>query len=612
MTAPAPRPLLLAAAGHACVAWWHAGAQPGAALAVVLANSWGEEDVAAYDGQRALACRLAEAGLGVLRFEWPDTGDSAAATGATGVPEALAAFDAAADAARARSGCARLAFVGLRLGALLAAHAAVARRDVDALVALLPVASGKAFVREQRLLGAVGGRVGHEPEGTTLLGGFALPTARVGELSALKWPQTATAPVRDALVLERADLPCRPAAEALARMGIEVREWAHAELAQATAVAHHARLAPAAIEEIARWLGERAREPAPAPGGPVPVVAAADGWLRTEAGGIAVRERVALIDGPGAPTLAGVLAERDLPGAPPRGRRGVLLLSSGHERRGGPHRLWVAYARERAARGDAVLRLDIAGVGDSAARDGSAALDPQRHYDPRGVDDVARAIDWLRREHGAGPCVVAGLCSGAHHAWRAALAGVDVQQVVAINPLVFHWKPGHSLDPREQPFGQIAIAARARRALLDPRRWWKLLRGRANVRVIAGAFAARAGLALRLRARELARLVRWPLQDDLAAELAATCARGVALQFVFSSNEPGLPLLRAEAGRIGARLEREGRLEVCEVAHADHTFAAVAGRRGLHAALDMLLDRRWSAPAAQHERAGEALAKEAR
>ena len=99
--APAPRPLWIPAAGHTCLAWWHAPAAradagPALPLAVVLASSWGEEDVAGYDRLHALAVALAEGGLGALRFEWPDTGDSSAATGTTTVADALAAFDAAA------------------------------------------------------------------------------------------------------------------------------------------------------------------------------------------------------------------------------------------------------------------------------------------------------------------------------------------------------------------------------------------------------------------------------------------------------------------------------------------------------------------------------------
>jgi hypothetical protein len=48
-------------------------------------------------------------------------------------------------------------------------------------------------------------------------------------------------------------------------------------------------------------------------------------------------------------------------------------------------------------------------------------------------------------------------------------------------------------------------------------------------------------------------------------------------------------LLREEAGRCGMRLERDKRLQVCEVAHADHTFAGTRGRAGLYARLDCLM-----------------------
>src|SRR4051812_9601411 len=210
---PPPLPLLLDASGHTCVAWWHAPAPgadaqaapalprgwlPAGALppAVALASSWGDEDMAGYDGLRALAVSLAGAGLGTLRFEWPDTGDSSAETGRTSPADALAAFDAAASQARALSGCDRLALVGLRLGALLAAQLAQARDDVDALVGLMPAASGRSFVREQQAPG-VGTPVPHPapPPGTSLdpgdlpvtLGGFTQSVRGVEALSALRW-----------------------------------------------------------------------------------------------------------------------------------------------------------------------------------------------------------------------------------------------------------------------------------------------------------------------------------------------------------------------------------------------------------------------------------------
>ncbi len=604
----APQSLLIAAAGHTCVAWWHAPARertPGGAppLAVVLASSWGEEDMSAYDGQRALATRLAEGGLGTLRFEWPDTGDSSADSGAATLADLLAAFDAAATQALALSGCERLAFVGLRLGALLAAHAAVARSDVDAFVALLPVAGGRAFVREQETLDAepapprppIPGASFDAAELPVTLGGFSQSVRQVEALSVLKWPSAATTAVLEALVLSTADASGRTAADALARMGMRVREWAHADLARAPAVAHEGALAPVAIAEIVRWLRAHAGDASVTRGvaeiedfgvadagnarahaaaaaarlaeatAAVLALSAADApvWLRLRVAGVAVRERVVQIVSEGAaelPTLVGVLSERDpvVDGAAPGARRAIVLLSCGRARRVGPHRLWVPWARRRAARGDVVLRLDVAGIGDSAPRAGAGPGGATAVHDPRCVDDVERALAWLRREHGVGPCSVIGLGSGAQHAWQAARAGVDVQQVIAINPLTLRRRKDAALDVSAQGLAGNALAARLRHAA-------------------------------RLCGRGFARLAHGPRDDDLGTELAHAAARGVALDFVFACREPGLALLREESGRRGAMLERDGLVKVCELAQADRTFAGTVGRMSLYARLDGLL-----------------------
>jgi len=486
------------------------------------------------------------------------------------------------------------------------------------------------------------------------LGGFTMRVRQVEAMAALKWPDVAAPSLREALVLWPSATPGRAAADALARMGMRVREWAHDDLADALAVAHQATLAPVAIVEIVRWLqalageaarprGERETEDAglrragasaaqavaeaarlEAATGAVLALSAADAraWMRLQAGGVKVRERIVAIGHASErepPLLVGVLGERDVadsgrthhaaadpgrthraaadpgrthhaaadPGRTPR--RGVVLLSSGRERRVGPHRLWVPFARHRAALGDVVLRLDVAGIGDSVRHAQPGGDRRPDHYDARCVADIARAAAWLRSEHGVGDVVVMGVCSGAYQAWQTALAGADVQQVVAINPLIFHWVADMSLDPTANAFGQIAITANAARSLLEPARWWKLLTGRANLRVITGAVAGRARHALRLRARGLARRLRIPLDNDLAAELARVSARGVALNFVFSCREPGLTLMREEAGLRGMRLARDSRVKVCVVEHADHTFASAAGRAALYARLDSLL-----------------------
>ncbi len=558
--APPAQALLIEAAGHTCLAWWHApapGASPALPLAVVLAGSWGGEDIADYDAQRALAAALADGGLGALRFEWPDTGDSSAPTGTTSIADALAAFDAAATRALALSGHERLAFVGRRLGALLAAHAAAARQDVDALVALMPVAGGRAFVRDQRVLGTARASLrpgalfdpAHLP---VSLAGFALPVRQLEALCALRWPSAATTSVLEALLVRPAQAAGRTASDALARMGMHVCEQAHADPSGAQATA-----------EIVRWLRERAIDGTVLRG--VPAIdgfgvadpanartnaaldkarldaatatvvalsrAEAPVWMRLRDHGVTLRERVVCLDEPGEPALVGVLGERERVEADAPPREAVLLLSSGRERRIGPHRLWVPWARHRAALGDVVLRLDVAGAGDSAPR-----VQGGGDGDARDCRDVARAVAWLKRERGVSVCTVVGIGAGATRAWRAALEGVAAQRIVAIDP------------------------TRLRRLVPSPARASRTLRA----------------------LRACARLLR-PLEDDLATELARSAARGVSLHLVLSQRAAEM------AGRRSLRLLRDGHVRIWHVASVHPDFAGMADKAALYARLDALL-----------------------
>jgi alpha-beta hydrolase superfamily lysophospholipase len=108
----------------------------------------------------------------------------------------------------------------------------------------------------------------------------------------------------------------------------------------------------------------------------------------------------------------------------------VVLLNAGTMDHTGPGRLWVDLARSWAAAGLGVLRVDLSGIGDSAARPGRPV---DAVYSPGGLEDVADIVGAV--SPGAPSAVVLmGLCSGAYHSVR---AGVDlgVGGVVAINPM---------------------------------------------------------------------------------------------------------------------------------------------------------------------------------
>ena len=190
-------------------------------VGVVLCSPFGREEVSAHRTIRQLALRLAGTGLATLRFDWPCSGNSGGAD-----PDAelasmwVRSIHAAADELKRRSGASRVCFIGLRLGALLALRAASERADVAAIGALVPVTSGRAFVRELRALGAAAsapapragvadaGDAGGGGAGSGLeSGGFTISEATCTALSAMNEQAPTRAPALQMLVIERDDMP---------------------------------------------------------------------------------------------------------------------------------------------------------------------------------------------------------------------------------------------------------------------------------------------------------------------------------------------------------------------------------------------------------------------
>lgn len=575
---PAARPLMLETEAGPCPAWWHGSGRPASAV-LVLCSAWGDEDLSAYRGQRALAQALADAGWPVLRFDWPGQGDAfdgPLAGPADAVPLWLQALHLAVDRARALAGGAPAVLCGLRLGALLAAQVAAQRADLAGLVVLQPVGSGRTWLREAALLGARVHSVGEA--GAASLGGFQLNPASAAHVRALTWPAPQSSGL-PALLLGSDTLPPPGALQQQLASHHALQTSLLPDLERLTAVAHDAHWPPELATRIGAWLATLPG--APCPPAPLPAseaVACAEG----------VRERCLQL--PGQPPCVAVLSEAEagVNTAAPGGQRALLLLSSGAERRAGPHRLWVDFARQRARRGELVLRLDLPGVGDSPSREAGV---PDDLYDPRVQDDLRGVIDWLRREHGVQQLSAAGLCSGGHHLWRAAVQGQALDRVLVINPLVYHWRAGMSLNPLNHGFGQIAVARDVGRSLGDPKRWRRLLRGESNLPVIRQALQARALATLGRPLKAVARGLRWPLREDLVQDLQRVRRGRCQLHFVFAQGEPGLALLREQAGRAAPAETHHGNVHLHTIADADHTFAGVPGRQRLYKQLHAVLDQ---------------------
>lgn len=582
MTCPAPTPVYLGE--PPCLAWWHGTGRP-AELAVLLCPTWGDEELGAYRPLRDLAQDLARAGVPVLRLDLPGEGD------AFELPDPhsdrlaawMASLQAALASLRAWSGAPRHVLLGLRLGALLAARLAeeeqaAGRDDVVGVMALLPPVSGRAWLREQRLLGA-GQRPAVPLDDGLVVGGFVLNAASAASLQALRWPDPREAVVPACLWLPRDALAGPGTTLAWARQ-TDAPAWPG--LDKLLAIAHQAAWPKGVRAQLLRWvLAQAATRVASdgrsSPASPPPVFEAAVASQGT------IEERTVVL--PGRPQRVAVVSQATTTVAGVAGRAAVLFLSSGAERRIGPHRLWVAQARARAEAGDVVMRLDLCGIGDSDDHP-EPADGPM--YDPRAVEDVRAAVHWLREVAQANSVTVVGLCSGAFHAWRSALAGVDVQQLVCVNPLVFHWHAGMDPNPLQQRFVQEAVSAQALASLGDRQRWRRLLAGQVRVGLIARALAGRAVAWLGDSWRDLARGLGQPLRDDLGAELQQVARRGVRLHFVFAQNDPGGAVLRGQGGRALDALRRTGQVRVHQIAGADHTFAGQEGRHELHRLLSRL------------------------
>jgi pimeloyl-ACP methyl ester carboxylesterase len=121
----------------------------GRATAVLLCSPFGEEASRAHRVFRVLATQLERAGFAALRFDYSGTGDSMGESQDATVDAWLADVGRAAEHLRTKSGAGRIAIVGLRLGATLAALAA-ARGDARPRHLLLwdPVVDGAAYLRD--------------------------------------------------------------------------------------------------------------------------------------------------------------------------------------------------------------------------------------------------------------------------------------------------------------------------------------------------------------------------------------------------------------------------------------------------------------------------------
>jgi len=556
--------------------WLHASAEP-ASAGVVLCGPFGREEISAHRSWRALAQTLASAGWPTLRFDLACTGDSAGDMLADDAPaQWLASVHAAADELRRLTGVARVVLVGLRTGALLAWQAANQRDDVLALACIAPVVSGRTWLRELKALEAASqGEVEASPAGLFESGGFALSDAVRARLSEIDLRQSGT-PAVPLLLIDRIEMPAleRWAAE-LTAAAVPVRHRPLPGFAELMLDPHRALLPQAMWDEVLSWLAGLPRVPIVAQRPAVPEMRRQAEWggVRESAQDFEVAQgRVsAIVSRPASGVTSG---------------HTLVWLNAGATRRIGPSRMHVELARHWASQGHQVVRLDLMGLGDSDPLPGRPDTVV---YSPSAVQEVCEVIDKLRSEPGTRQVHVLGLCAGAYHGFKAAARGAPVDSVVAINPLTFFWHDGMSLDAPMAAHKVADDMTRYRSGVFDLARWRKFLSGGVDLRRLVTVVWHASTSAATRPLREVARLLRLPVRDDLAAELRCMASRGVKLNLLVAQGDPGEGLLRSQAGRVVNRLVQERTLSIHQIDRADHVFTRHLSRRRLYRELNRLV-----------------------
>jgi alpha-beta hydrolase superfamily lysophospholipase len=604
---PVSEPLYFPSGERRLFGWLHTrSGGPPASTGLVICKPFGFEAVSAHLSITAFAESAADLGIPALRFDYSGAGDS------EDLPPAADQWDAwlldilaAIEELRRRAGVDRICLLGFRLGATLATLVAARSPHVRALIAVAPIINGRRYLRELRTFELAAAMSTHAAEAAQMpsreadlagaghmeVSGFFLNARTIAALQPVDLLTLPAPPISDALLIDRDDLPgAQTWGELLSRVGIRTQYRALPGFVSMMMRAPNLTEIPhAMIGAVHQWLGQnfvgsavqtadlspRAAEPEPAL------------YLRDDSAATLTEKPAVLRSDP---LLFGIVT---LPRQGEIRRRGVILLNSGGDHHIGPRRLYVSLAREWAQRGYVVLRMDLSGLGDSAPQSGKPV---NVMFPSSAIDDIRIAVDIMRTRYNVRDVTLAGVCSGASHAARAAMNGIAVDRLLLINPLLFFWKDNVNVAD-VQPWEVVHKPGAYLSQAMSLAAWRRLLFGDVSIWRVARIYFSRPLLAMQSALRYLARGLRIPLEEDLRRELDALKSRGVRIVFAFSRGDAGMRLLRLQTGLSEEKLGERYCLRAVD--GADHDFTRSGARSALSRALSEELYARHADAASQ-------------
>lgn len=557
---------------NGCFGWLH---EPpggtGCDVAVVISTAFSTDAAIAHCSLVLLANQLAAAGYPALRFDYPGTGDSPDGDLERGEGHWVAwkrSVHDAADWLRAATGARRVVLCGLRIGATLATLAGVERDDVAGLVLFEPVVVGESYVRqlslEAELLtgrspGAADGFEHH---------GLRFSACALGQMASVDLRRVVPSGMPVALFARATARQAGECAKAWSEAGAAVAcpDWKGLDSLVRDNPIDETRLAD--FDGVFAWLRQAIPVEGRAPSlEPVERLDALQLRGCTEAPLYFGADR----------RLFGILCQPENSAA----HEVVLIPNTGREPHHGPARQAVTFARRLAAEGVASLRLDFAGLGDSACPPGKEGVRSHVFHVDR-TADVRAAIDRLEAL-GYRRFAMQGLCSGAYHAFHGALADERISTLMLVNIPLFKL-PGLDvkgyLDQRWLPPLHYV------RRLMSADRWRAMLQGEVDlVKAARGQFVHRPAHAID-RATSAVRRIGVVREPSFARRSMATLSRrGVRTLFLFSPGAGESDIFAREFGQDGEGLDAFPGAALEVVPELDHGMMKAVQRQRAEASM---------------------------
>jgi len=539
---------------------------------VIICPPVGYEYNHSYRSLRRLAEYLCSQGIIVFRFDYQGIGNSAGSVLAKDCLQCwVDNIKNLSDAIDSSFPGFKQCWLGLRLGGTLAMLAAE-QHHVDKLVLWEPIVKGRPYILELEALSSLSSISADDSMDYLESAGFLLSNDTSQKIKKLNLIKDVKIPsVSKMLLLQRDDRPVDNSfVEHLQAEGCDAQLTAIAGYADMMAEPQNTRVPTDAIEYVSQWLQVDATQADNASA--LQLAGAAS--IKLDEGDAEIEEQPCYF-GKDA-SLFGMLGKPVIRNA--HSSSCIIIANSGSVHHVGPNAVYTLISRALVALGYYVFRIDLENIGDSVVVD----LDVENHpYQPNATDNIRAAINFVEQHLAVENFIISGICSGAHVAFHVGLnlSDLKISEILLINPLTFYWTPGMSLEIPSS-LRMFKDQAYYKQSLRNPEKWKKLFSGKVDIKNITG-FIYNRGVALVKQIWSDTQALFLGERTELARDMVAIHDRGITVNFIFSSTDPGLDILKSQAKRALWKGIKERWIALHVIDDADHTFSRKGARDDL-------------------------------